>query len=60
MALFKNFLKTQSTNADVTEMKFGGTDQLTDALWYLLANMKITFGLVSHVSLTGMNLFACF
>ncbi|KAH3812809.1 hypothetical protein DPMN_141248 [Dreissena polymorpha] len=26
-------------------MKFGGTDQLTDALWYLLANMKITFGL---------------
>ncbi|WAR27955.1 hypothetical protein MAR_013659 [Mya arenaria] len=48
-----SFLKTQCRESDVTGLKFSGTDQLTDAVWYILAKWDLVFKEVTHVSLMG-------
>lgn len=47
-------MKAQTITADIVSLTFSGTDQMTDAFWYLLAKKNIKFPQVTRVSMIGM------
>ena len=53
---FQDFLKTQLVSSDVSTLDLSGTEQLTDAFFYMIYDKQINFPCLNNMSLNGLYL----
>ena len=55
---FQDFLKTQLVSSDVSTLDLSGTEQLTDAFFYMIYDKQINFPCLTNMSLNGLYFWA--